>query len=774
MNVRTRGAAARGTVLVGLVASLLLAGAAQAQRIDRSSAVVAPIEAPLESPGWETGGIHGGAVTALAISIATPGEVMAAVRCVDGLECVMPVYGSTDLGGSWDAVGAFFYERSSIRRAVATMEDSVMLADTTTVRVRRSGGWFQPSYFPASIGGRSPMDIAVSVQPWGPAMIAFSASDAGPGLLAMATSTNGIYEDRTPAAAVGLDALAVAMDPFLFERRAAAFVNAQGNARVFVTTDGGQNWLLRGSGLPNGRVTSMAYQGNRLLALVPGRGIYALQNGAINWTAMATGRHFRNATRLVVSPQDPQRLWLATPGGLSVSHDGGANWHHQVPGTRGLNVHDVASSPADPDVVMIGVERWGVLSSIDGGLSFVSSTHGIQNLDVRDVAAHPADPRRMAAIVQADGSAWHVDSFDAGDTWQLGGWMPRHVRSLHFDGQGRLHALARADAESSSTFYRLEDGRSWQAVSAPTHGADIRAVHFDVSRPGVIRLAGSDVAGMGGHAMAWTSHDDGLSWEVTWQGPENQVATQVLGFVDGPEDWLLVPTRHRGDAPGVVAISSDDGDTWTQTIMGFPRLDRGIQLCRHEGSRTVFSLGGGLYTLDLDSGHTEWEYSYAFQGDGAAGIVCGDPELEELIVGSRQTLDFWDPILRRVAGSTFETYHADFPLLLPERATRMILTPAGLFLGSEIGLFRNRAPVHADAPHSLQVSQASARMARFVELDFEAGAAWVRVLRNGQEVGVMPNTGQFRERRLADGTTPSYQVCNAFTEGCSEQVTLSP
>lgn len=770
-------------MLEALALATILGGSGLVSEPRQASPRPVPAEAALaDSPGWETGGLSGGDVTALAISPTEPGEAFAAVRClfVDG--CELPVYRTADLGATWDTFPTWFYENSLSKRAVVTQEGYLLLADRSGVRFRHPiGTWSRAIFYPAPIRYGEPVDLAVSAQLDGPGMIAVARTELGTGGLAMANATIGMYQDTTPAPAVGLDGSAVAMHPQLTDNRAAAFRGAQGNARVFLTSDGGTTWLERSAGLPAAPVASMAYQGVRVVAVVEGHGVFAIQPGQTAWSAITSAQGpLRAATRIVVSPHDTQTLWVATRGGLSRSHDGGVNWQHQVPGTRGLNVHDIAPSPTDPELVLIGTAHWGVLSSLDGGQSFVLSTDGIQNLDVRDVAAAPSDPRRMAAIVQTTAAARLMESFDAGTTWRVGFSLPRHTRSLHFDHQGQLHALARANAGSAATLYRLQDGRAWQALRAPLRGADIQAVHFDAGQAGVIRVAGAASTAPGARAMTWSSRNGGVDWELDWQGPQDHVATQILGFADDNGDWLLVPTASRADAAGVIAISHDEGATWAETIMGFPRRDRHIQLCRHDGSQTVFAYTrnvngfGDLFTYGLGSGADEWQHESGSAGQANAGFTCGDPATEELFVGSEQrVVEFHDPVLRKVAGEQFEAYDENFPLRPPHRATRMILTPAGLFLGSENGLFRNRAPVHAPAPHSLQVSEQRSRMARSIEVTFQAQASWVRVLRDGEEVFVGPNAGSFSERRLLDGSTPAYQVCNAFTEGCSAPATAS-
>lgn len=110
----------------------------------------------------------------------------------------------------------------------------------------------------------------------------------------------------------------------------------------------------------------------------------------------------------------------------------------------------------------------------------------------------------------------------------------------------------------------------------------------------------------------------------------------------------------------------------------------------------------------------------------------------------------------------------------PTTAGALAFNASGAYLASNRGLYRNLIVLDQSLPQITAANAGNARMQRNVTLAWDFGGEWVDVLRNGEVVASILNTGGFSERVLRTGGSLEYQVCNRFGEGCSEPVTLAP
>jgi photosystem II stability/assembly factor-like uncharacterized protein len=199
--------------------------------------------------------------------------------------------------------------------------------------------------------------------------------------------------------------------------------------------------------------------------------------------------------RLAQHPTQPGTLYAALEvNGVMRTTDGGETWQDcstdlirlaQLPHLKSrivsnpyndgmLDGHAIATSPADPDAVIVAV-RMGLFRTEDKGQSwqdmevgrFSPSTYG------RDIKVSPQDGRTMYAALSVaaaskDGGLYR--SQDAGKTWKRFDKVQVHgtIMSVarHQDDPAKVYIGARYDGE----IYGTEDGGvSWQAMPLP-HG----------------------------------------------------------------------------------------------------------------------------------------------------------------------------------------------------------------------------------------------------------------------------------------------------------------
>jgi photosystem II stability/assembly factor-like uncharacterized protein len=148
--------------------------------------------------------------------------------------------------------------------------------------------------------------------------------------------------------------------------------------------DGGDTWVPRMDGIPEGRVTSGGYP-------------------------------LRATWQVVFDPRHEQRVYAATAAGLFRSDDGGAKWRRLydsgVPGVRQNGMLAIAVSPHDSAILLGAESRGHVLLSRDGGTSWTDITgglatgrmpHGWFGIRVCDLAFDPRTPE-VVYVARTDG-----------------------------------------------------------------------------------------------------------------------------------------------------------------------------------------------------------------------------------------------------------------------------------------------------------------------------------------------------------------------------------
>jgi photosystem II stability/assembly factor-like uncharacterized protein len=265
-----------------------------------------------------------------------------------------------------------------------------------------------------------------------------------------------------------------------------------------------------------------------------GGGLLRSMDGGKSWGTIALSG--RTVKSIAVSRTEPGTVYAGLkPPRILVSRDRGSNWteldsFRQIPSRKFWRspaempltayVQGIALSPADPDILVAGIEFGAVVRSTDGGRSWSDHRKGALR-DCHSVTFHATDGRWVyeggAAVALGGGGV--AISKDAGATWlqpkqgldRNYGWAVAAdpVRSEIWylsvsTGPGKAHG----DGDAQAAIFRSMDGGPWQRLSGglpePMNYMPY-ALLTDPSAPGQL------YAGMS-NGDVWHSTDSGDSW----------------------------------------------------------------------------------------------------------------------------------------------------------------------------------------------------------------------------------------------------------------------
>jgi len=495
------------------------------------------------------------------------------------------VYLSTDGGHSWqqtlagENINAVEFALSPPGIAYAGSVDAVYRSqDGGYTWQRVSGG--RDGWGPPGVRAGFPIDF--QVDPRDPDRI-FANNYGGGNFL----STDG---GRTWTVAskgyTGAQVRDIAVDP-----TAAGRVFAAARSGLFVSTDGGDDWV----GLNTPPAASLEWY---VVAIDPTDPQHVL--AANNWNGVLLQSHDRGrAWRPVSQRPDESMSWRAiafalsdpatvyagtsaffsagtfddrmSAGGIYVSRDSGATWSPANDTlSQEANVTSLAVDPHDRQVVYAATGNHGLLKTTDGGQSWTAIHQGLPGSPwVLSVALHPADARIVYAGL---GMAGLYRSQDGGATWQpsAAGLNPEaSVSDIVFDPTDpqvmyvadRFSGVYRS-TDGGATWMPINTGLRTRAVNALAISSDGQHLYAATEGEGVFRL---DLSG-GLPQPAPTSTP------VLPTSTPDPTATSPPAPTATPSDVVAVPTAtpqlaafppkptpepqaQRGICPGVAVLS---------------------------------------------------------------------------------------------------------------------------------------------------------------------------------------------------------------------------
>lgn len=258
--------------------------------------------------------------------------------------------------------------------------------------------------------------------------------------------------------------------------------------RLYKSVDGGFNWILHNSGIPESyrkeRVTALSIDPadhNRLYAGFSGResrkNLFISTDAGAHWEIIDTPEEWTEGGILHIlrtTGIDASLVCgLGWYHGIFISTDDGRTWNNKL---SDLGIQCVVSHPKRPSLLLAGASsRRPLMRSVDGGRNWGESRLGI-GVDalsgVRSLAFTPSNPDVVYAGVTGGGAGLYK-STDAGLHWlQLNGVREISEIAIHPWNDDIIYI----SAIHSGVHRSLDGGRTWTTINDGLPTTDVMRV----------------------------------------------------------------------------------------------------------------------------------------------------------------------------------------------------------------------------------------------------------------------------------------------------------
>jgi len=296
------------------------------------------------------------------------------------------------------------------------------------------------------------------------------------------------------------------------------------------------------------------FVGPKLVAGVPGEGIFASTNGGLAWQPSSRGVFAVSVRAIAVSPTNPEILYVGTPGRIRRSLNGGVTWDDASGNLVGMEraAHDLWVDPRDEQRVIAATDS-GVFHTSDRGATWIPAP-GASPVVALDVHRNGGDYGLVIAVGR-DG-VYRSQNGAASFKRVAGGGDVVNLVDVIADPTDRNYLYA--VREDRGALYSRDQGATWKLATvglAPDRG--YAEIGIDVKDPARLLLSARD----GG---VFASADSGVTWTPSSVGLPAQAASHLA--IDPRTD-----PAHQGRAVVVVPgfgiyFSPDSGRRWAPLL----------------------------------------------------------------------------------------------------------------------------------------------------------------------------------------------------------------
>lgn len=259
-----------------------------------------------------------------------------------------------------------------------------------------------------------------------------------------------------------------------------------------------------------------------------GNGLYRSADSGQTWQAVGLEGHIVKA--VAVSPHDPAIIYAGTkPALMFVSRDGGRSWTELAgfrrirgrrfwfspaePPDRRAYVQAITISPAEPNVVLAGIEFGAVVRSDDGGQSWSNHLSGTLR-DCHDMKFHARSGDWVyeaggggAALGRGHGRSWRKANAGLAKRYGVSCAADPEKPEIWYTAVGPSPGKSYGKT-AEAYLYRSAGGADWQPIGWQAHPLPQMPIALvtDPAEPGHL------YAGLT-YGDVWHSADYGDSWQ---------------------------------------------------------------------------------------------------------------------------------------------------------------------------------------------------------------------------------------------------------------------
>ena len=285
-------------------------------------------------------------------------------------------------------------------------------------------------------------------------------------------------------------------------------------------------WTRSGTGL-NSAVNAVLFdpeQPDRLFAGAED-GFYVSEDGGDSWILRGTALGGRSVLSLAVDHRDGGRIFAGVSDGLFISEDGGHGWRRGEGIDSG--VFAIASGRGVDTLMYAGTFGHGVFVSLDRGHSWETGGEQLANDIVFSLATSAQGP------VLAGTARGLFLSWDGGSSWEALGdsLQGKSVRSVYVSSRPEDSERILAGTFGHGVWRGLDLGKVWQPINRGL--ADLAVRHLAVDDEFSQEMYAATSTG-----GVFRTTDGGENWQPINEGLPSLAARRIL-VVPGPPKRLL-------------------------------------------------------------------------------------------------------------------------------------------------------------------------------------------------------------------------------------------
>lgn len=332
----------------------------------------------------------------------------------------------------------------------------------------------------------------------------------------------------------------------------------------------GSSWTLKNKGLNGGLFPRISACGNNTLIAQDtlGSAVFTSHDSGKTWKSAAPSADAigRELTALGCAPGNTSLVYgFASDGSLAVSVDGGTSftWQTEQTGPQLSSFNAIASSPINPNFLIVSRLGMGAFTSLDGGIAEGSGFEpaSLPSAYVASLAADPTEPGRFWAgsfatpedpvpkvFTCTDSGAKCVLTLEGSTSWTDGETVAFMV---HPDPELPGRVFAAVSGRKAKIYFSNDYGKSWGSLT----DLPFLCMRGNGELLPLKGVKGSLLAAFRFHPLVFWSELD-KKWTVLEDSP---LAVSSLAYTPGDDGTILAGSS----AESRIYSSKDSGATWT-------------------------------------------------------------------------------------------------------------------------------------------------------------------------------------------------------------------